>query len=293
MNASTRRQVLVGVDGSVASLNAVRWAAEDAALHQLPLHLINVLAADTAGGPSLGYGGPGLAKVRADSQAILDRAVPLAVKTASTIHAIEVTTEIADGQVRPILLGRTEDASMVVVGKHGLGTFHMGLLGSVSSALARHSRCPVAVVGDAPVPADPSGGAVLVGVDGSSNSEPALGVAFDEASHRRAELRALYAWSDVSESLAFAVDWQAVSTAEEMALAESLAGWQERHPDVHVQRIVVKDRPVRNLLARSQQAQLVVVGSHGRGGFAGMTLGSTSQALLYLVECPIIVVRGP
>ena len=134
---------------------------------------------------------------------------------------------------------------------------------------------------------------MLVGVDGSSNSEPALGVAFDEASHRRAELHALYAWSDVSESLAFAVDWQAVSTAEEMALAESLAGWQERYPDVHVQRIVVKDRPVRNLLERSQQAQLVVVGSHGRGGFAGMTLGSTSQALLHLVECPIIVVRGP
>lgn len=282
----------MGVDGSAASLNAVRWAAEEAAQHQLPLHLIYVLAADVAGGPGIGYVGPGLTEVRSESQAMLDRAMSVAMKTASKIHAIEVTTELADGQVRPILLSRTEVANMAVVGKHGLGTFRRGLLGSVSSALARHAHCPVAVVGDATVPTDPYGGAVLVGVDGSPNCEPALGVAFDEASHRRAELHALYAWSDVSESLASAVDWQAVSTAEEMALAESLAGWQERYPDVHVQRIIAKDRPVRNLLERSQHAQLVVVGSHGRGGFAGMTLGSTSQALLHLVECPIIVVRG-
>lgn len=74
-------------------------------------------------------------------------------------------------------------------------------------------------------------------------------------------------------------------------LAESLAGWSERYPDVAVRRVLVRDRPVRALLSEAENAQLVVVGSHGRGGFTGMLLGSTSAALVQSVECPIVVVR--
>ncbi|MBY8854424.1 universal stress protein, partial [Saccharothrix sp. MB29] len=75
-------------------------------------------------------------------------------------------------------------------------------------------------------------------------------------------------------------------------LAERLAGWQEKYPDTPVDRVVVHDRPARALLDAARTAQLVVVGSRGLGGFAGMLLGSTSQALVHHAPCPLAVVRA-
>ncbi|ROS44709.1 universal stress protein family protein [Amycolatopsis thermoflava] len=78
---------------------------------------------------------------------------------------------------------------------------------------------------------------------------------------------------------------------EELVLAERMAGRQERYPDVKVDRVVVRDRPRHQLIDWSRQAQLVVVGGRGCGGFAGLLLGSTSQALIHHAECPVMVVR--
>ncbi|MGZ4558581.1 MAG: universal stress protein, partial [Mycobacteriaceae bacterium] len=83
----------------------------------------------------------------------------------------------------------------------------------------------------------------------------------------------------------------AIEVGEQAVLSESMAGWKERYPDVSVRQVVVKDRPVRNLVHQAETAQLVVVGSRGRGGFKGMLLGSTSRALLHTVERPLLVVR--
>ena len=87
------------------------------------------------------------------------------------------------------------------------------------------------------------------------------------------------------------VTWSDMQKDAEETLAERLAGWQERYPDVTVRRVVVPDRPAHQLLEQSESAQLTVVGSHGRGGFAGMLLGSVSSAVAESARMPVIVAR--
>jgi len=137
----------------------------------------------------------------------------------------------------------------------------------------------------------------VVGVDGSPTSEAAIAMAFEEASLRNVDLVAVHAWTDFSSDYSYAyahqflMDWNRVETEEQELLAQRLAGWQEKYPDVMVHRAVTRDRPVHHLLEHAAQAQLLVVGSRGRGGFSGMLLGSTSQALIYHAPCPLLVVR--
>jgi nucleotide-binding universal stress UspA family protein len=186
----------------------------------------------------------------------------------------------------------SEDAEMVVVGSNGRGAVGRVLLGSVSSGVVRHAKCPVAVIRDEdPLMPHPLQAPVLVGIDGSPASELATAIAFDEASRRGVELKALHAWSDAQVLELPGFDWQLVQEEAERSLAESLAGWQERYPDVTVHRLLVSDRPARQLIQESESAQLVVVGSHGRGGIARTLLGSVSNAVLHSVRMPVIVAR--
>jgi nucleotide-binding universal stress UspA family protein len=166
------------------------------------------------------------------------------------------------------------------------------LVGSPAVSVAAHGECPVVVVRAGDDGVIRTEGPVVAGVDGSPTSIRALGAAFDEASWRGARLVAVHSWQD-SDYVPEYVALGAEPAEEERArvLAESLAGWQEKYPDVEVERVVVKDRPRHQLLERSATAQLVVVGSRGRGGFKGLLLGSTSQALVYHAGCPVLVVR--
>lgn len=151
--------------------------------------------------------------------------------------------------------------------------------------------------GTKPEEPPPAHGPVVVGVDGSPASESALAMAFDEASLRGADLVAVHTWIEFSSDSAYAyahqfiVDWDVIETRERELLAQRLAGWQERYPDVTVRRVVTRDRPVRCLLEHAADAQLLVVGSRGHSGLPGMLLGSTSQALIYHAPCPLLVVR--
>jgi len=114
--------------------------------------------------------------------------------------------------------------------------------------------------------------------------------AADEASRRGVDLLAMHAWSDVEVLDISGLDWSSLEGGAERSLAESLAGWQERYPDVQVHRLIVRDRPARQLVEKSESAQLVVVGSHGRGGLTAM-LGSVSNSVLHAVRMPLIVAR--
>ena len=192
----------------------------------------------------------------------------------------------------PTLVDLSKEAQMVVVGRRGQHRLRGVLLGSVSTGLIHHAHCPVAVIGDgAPIGPNDSRRPVVVGIDGSPASELATAIAFDEASWRRVDLVAIHAWRDPELSKGMSMEWSAQQSIASKNLAERLAGWRERYPDVTVHPRVVWDNPASHLLDEANSAQLLVVGSHGRGGFAGMVLGSVSTAVAHAARIPVIVAR--
>ncbi|BDE14843.1 MULTISPECIES: universal stress protein [Mycobacterium] len=288
MNASVqRRGVVVGVDGSAPSNAAVVWAARDAALRNVPLHLVHMFKSYVATFPQIPMAGGAAVWQDDDGRLILEEAVKLARESASS--PIEITSEVKVSPPVPTMVELSEEAELVVVGSNGRGLVGRVLLGSVSSGVLRSAKSPVVVVRD-DAPAVGEDAPVVVGIDGSEASELATAIAFDEASRRGVDLKAVHAWSD-AEVLDFTgIDWEALQTEAEQILAERLAGWQERYPDVTVHRIVVRDRPAQELIEQAKSAQLLVVGSHGRGAI-GKLLGSVSNAVVHSVHTPVIVAR--
>lgn len=288
---TTHTGILVGVDGSAPSKVAVKWAAREASMRNLPLTIIYV--APSAMVPAGTPVPAGLsARVEKHGQGVLDEARSTAEEAAEGSRPLRIYAEMVSAAVLPTLIDRSKDADMIVVGCRGLGAIGRQLLGSVSSGLIHHARCPVAVIHDEdPMMPQPSKAPVVVGIDGSPASEQATAIAFDEASHRGVDLVAVHAWSDFSAFESPPAGWQELEMEAEETLGERLAGWQERYPDVSVRRVVSLDKPAHQLLEQSESAQLTVLGSHGRGGFAGMLLGSVSSAVAQSARTPVIVVR--
>ncbi|MCQ4363664.1 universal stress protein [Mycobacterium gordonae] len=289
---ATKYGILVAVDGSEESDAAVKWATGEATLHRAPLTLLHVVAPIVVGWP-VGQ----LYKDMPDwQQDIADSVVAHARKTAldssEGSERPEVRTEIAYANAVSTLIEASKQAQLVVVGSQGIGALGRLLLGSVSSALVQHAHCPVAVIRSGEDAEPDAGKAVVVGIDGSPASEAATALAFNEASRRGADLIALHAWSDVGVFPLLGMDPQDRENLGQEVLAERLAGWQEQYPDVHVERSLVCDTPAKWLLEASERAQLVVVGSRGRGGFPGMLLGSVSSAVVHSAKVPVIVVRS-
>ena len=204
---------------------------------------------------------------------------------------LTVQTEVRHGGVATELVDASGNAAMTVVGSRGLGAIGGSILGSVSRALLHYGHGPVAVIRPNGAPVDPMS-PVLLGIDGSPASEAAAGLAFDEASRRGVGLVALHAWSDVGVFPALGEDWREYEQEGHEILAERLAGWQERYPEVAVTRRIVCDRPARWLLDEAAKAQLVVLGSRGRGGFSRLLLGSVSTAVAEASTTPVVVVRN-
>jgi nucleotide-binding universal stress UspA family protein len=284
--------IMVGADGSSASNAAICWAARDAVIRRLPLtvvHVVNPVA--TTWPHSLPPDGLAVWQEN-EGRRVLADALKIAQDTAKDNPRIPIETELIFSATVATLIDRSQEAELMVVGNSGRAAVAPGLLGSVSSSLVRHAHCPVAVIRDeGPRMPHPAQAPVLVGIDGSPACELATEIAFDEASRRHVDLIALHAWSDTEIIELPGLDWSAVKAEEERLLAEGLAGWQERYPDVSVHRLLVCDRPARVLVETSESAQLVVLGSHGRGGFTGMLLGSVSNAVVQSVRIPVIVAQ--
>ena len=287
--------VVVGVDGSESALHAVRWAAREAARRHAPLRLVHVCH---------------LVPVRHPRQvspppeyhaAILDQGRHWLTEASETARRIApdllLATDLRDGIAADLLVTESRTAQLVVIGSRGLGGFASLLVGSVGIALSAHAHCPVVVIHSSRVDGvPPDDGPVVVGVDGSELSDAALTFAFETAAGHGVPLVAVHTWQDTHMTGAWTalpgtVDWDWLQAEEEKQLAERLGAWREKFPQVEVRPVVERERPERALLGHAAGAQLLVVGSRGRGALSGLGLGSVSQYLLHHAECPVAVVR--
>ncbi|WP_193465421.1 universal stress protein [Mycobacterium novum] len=290
--------IIVGADGSPASHDAIRWAVHAAKMRNIALTIVHVVP-PLPRGPVEFVSAAGRTALHKEwvsqGQRVIADAIGLAraAEPATAGHPLDVRGEVIEGIPVPTLVDLSKAARLLVVGPRGLGMIGETLLGSVSSELVRHAHCPVAIIhGRAPTVAQPNRLPVVVGIDGDATSALATELAFEEASWRGVDLIALHAGTDGSALQLPDADWAALKAGSEAVLAEALAGFQERYPDVAVHRLLVLDRPAKHIIEHSRSAQLVVVGSHGRGGFAGMLLGSVSRAVVHAARTPVIVARA-
>ena len=261
-------------------------------MRNVPLTIVHVVSTQGLVWPGAPVPAELYQRQEEDARHIIAEAIKVAEDSVPASGHVQINDELLFGPPVPTLIDLSKEAQMIVVGCRGQGALERALLGSVSTGLVHHAHCPVAVIHDE-LPSSPQRAQlpVLVGIDGSPASELATAIAFDEASWRGVELVALHTWSDADIAAAPSMDPSTIRSAAEKTLAERLAGFEERYPDVRVRRLPVYDHPARHLLDESESAQLVVVGSHGRGGFTGMLLGSVSTLVVHTARIPVIVAR--
>lgn len=288
--------VVVAVDGSDASNNAVRWAANTALKRGIPLRIASsytmpqFLYAEGMVPPKELYD-----DLQSETLDKIEQAREIAHEVAPEL---KIGHTVAEGSPIDMLLEMSHDVTMIVMGSRGMGGLSGMVMGSVSASVVSHAACPVVVVReDNAVTESNKYGPVVVGVDGSEVSQKATAYAFREAQARGSELIAIHTWMDMQVQASLAglsaaqAEWEEVEREQGELLSERLEDLQEEYPDVPVKKVIARDRPVRALSEGAEGAQLLVVGSHGRGGFKGMLLGSTSRALLQSAPCPLMVVR--
>jgi len=287
--------VVVGVDGSRSARVAAVWAADEAARRHATLRVVHANLWPIVHPP----GGRYPAEYQRSMLDYSQRLVRESVTDASGRHPeLMVTSELVTTTPIELMLAESHIAQLVVLGSRGLGGFPGLLIGSVAVAVAGHGHCPLVVVrGNGPHGSLPAKGPVVVGVSGTENDTPTLRFAFETADYRKAPLIVLHTWSDIPLDIR-QCDWpqltdqDAVAEEQRRQLAARLEGWKLEFPNVKMACEVTMDRPVPSLLQAARSAQLLVVGARGRGGFTGMVLGSTSQALLHHSPCPIAVIRN-
>ncbi|MFJ8790632.1 universal stress protein [Streptomyces sp. NPDC102462] len=288
------KPVVVGVDGSPSSLDAVETAAHEAAVRGTGLRLVHAFGWPSVRPP---LGGPPWSPAVAGVRELVDGTLADAEQRAREIApGVDIAREVTVGEPLMVLEIESRTASLVVVGSRGLGSFGSLLLGSTAVHLAAHGRCPVLVARGRPNPAGP----VLLAVDGSPAGERAVEFAFAEASMRGAGLLALHVWNTWGEGpgaepaapVNVVVGIERLREEEQRLLDETLSEHLPRYPQIPVERRLVRSRIRPALIEASRDAQLVVAGARGRGGFTGLLLGSVSQALLHHAHCPVAVIRG-
>lgn len=280
MESTTRKFILVGVDGGPDSQVALRWAVRAAEARGCAVRVVYAYLDQTVQWPAIGAEGY-LPPAPVDRyQAELDAAVDV---VRDRLGYENGSGWLARDTGANAILTEAPSAELVVVGSPAHGKIGSALLGSTATAVTAKAPCPVVVVRGIT-----SAGPVLVGTDGSTHSEAAVLFGFEEAARSGSALEVVYCWQPQNRHDA------PIDSAEELLrnwLAESMAPYREKFPQVRVRADVEAGRPAVVLAERSAGSSLLVVGSRGRGGVVGLLLGSVSQSLLQHATCPVAVVR--
>jgi BASS family bile acid:Na+ symporter len=268
-----RTPVIVGYDGSEDTMPALRWAAQEAVGTRRPLRVVLAWGLPTMGFSAVSAAAD-LDRTKAD--ALLANAV---YRLQSEVSGLTVDGELVQDKPAQALVDRSADAALVVVGNRSKGRVGRLVLGSVTAAVVSHSGAPVAVVR-----ADEAGkvrhvGPIVVGVDGSAGSEYAVSFAMQEAPQHGYQVVAVHAGQAGGPSGGL------------QALSPALAAGRERNPSVQVREVVETGNAADLIVAHAKDAALVVVGSRGHGGLAGMLLGSVSRAVVEQSDCSVVVMR--
>jgi nucleotide-binding universal stress UspA family protein len=270
--------VVVGYDGSPGSELALHWAAREACDRQARLTICHAWAPEY---PALVIEPPLYELGKRRGEEIMDRGVQHAGPFAGPGG---VGTLLACESPAAMLCERSAAADMVVAGSRGHGRLAGLLLGSVAWQLAGHGQGRIVIVRGHESPANASPGPVVAGVDVSAPSQAALEFAAEEAALRDAPLIAVCALADAPQSLGGARQMEEEFTS-------LVTRWEKDHPGVTVLRHVTNRAPREALLDAGDEARMLVVGSRGRGGIRGMTVGSVTSALLHHASCPVGIVR--
>lgn len=278
------RRIVVSADGSAGALNAVAWAASEAALRRVPLRIVHAFAWPMLNVP------PVLWQVGPEGglQAHAGHVLAEAEKVARSVGAtIEISTAVVTDLPLPMLLEESKQATYVVVGPSSLGSFAEATGGAPMIELPARAQAPVVVVhGEQRL--DPTGGLVIVGFDGSPPSAAALEVAAAEANTR--DSRLLVVSVERSSLLRRLRRFVAEVPMNRSSVIRDLQRLRGRYPDLRIEERRLTGHVGGALVSLSDQASLIVVGNRGRGGFTSMLLGSTSHALIHHARCPVIVV---
>ena len=280
-----RRPVVVGYNGRPHGREALVWAAAEASRRDAPL--LVVYAANYPGmtldpGPGLLHPDPGALDA---ANEVTARGVAVALATRPGLRVAGATEVTSPAQT---LTRAAVDAELLVIGTRGHGRVLGALLGSVAFEVAARASCPVIVVKTAANPRPQSAG-VVVGTDGSEGATHALKFAADHAAATSRELHIVTSTGDqppagISQERLRGAAQQIAGEAQEM-----VAG---THPRLRVITRVEDGPAERALIDASTTADLVAVGTRGRGAFRGMLLGSVSHALIHGAHCPVAVI-GP
>jgi nucleotide-binding universal stress UspA family protein len=289
-------RIVVGIDGSQQSGNALEWAVARARLGGEQLELLNAYSL-THALDLYGYGVT--ASQPADwfiefSEQVLDAA---AARVRELAPDLTCTVTSKMGHPAFMLAAASEGADAVVVGRRGLGGAASVLLGSVSNRLTIQAKCPLVVVGEGDLPTD---GPIVVGIDGSEFSTHALRYAIGEAAVRKTSVRAVAAY-DVLHHPALVADPELVARMRADVEAEAvdtisrtLEEAQGTGPaSVSAEHVAVEGRAAEAILGHANDAQLIVVGTHGKGLVRRVLIGSVSRQVLNDADRPVAVVDLP
>ncbi|AQZ63129.1 Universal stress protein family [[Actinomadura] parvosata subsp. kistnae] len=279
------RTIVVGINGSRTSYAALDWAADDAARRGLGVRIVHVHGPWTAEHPLT---------AASDHQTLTERCEAMLQQAATRAQqrrpGLEVTTALVVGAVAERLKQEARSADTVVLGSRGLGGVSGRILGSVGLALTGHLSCPLVIVHE---PAEQSYGEVVAGFDGSADAEAALEYGLEQAQARGARLCVLYGLQPPVQAphpVGYGLIPDGIAGQE---IEQRLAPWRQKYPEIEVVVSVVAGNPVTVLARASRQADLVVVGSRGLGGFASAVLGSVSRGILRRAHCPVAVICLP